>query len=173
MFEDLKKVVQRLQSMPEELSKWNSLYVDYEKLLVERLWIQDGESRIYAHKIHPCEDAFYHPHTWPSSILLLGGGRYKMDVGTENNIVMSSVLSNFSHYEMKNIDGWHSVQPLDSPIFSIMVTGKPLDKDCDYDKFKSIPQQRPMTREERILFIIDFMREFRKLPANFSLGVEG
>jgi hypothetical protein len=170
MLEILNKAIKRAlhPNFIEEFKFWNSLYIDYEEPLVERMWVEDGKNRIYAHKIHPCKTPFYHPHPWPSAMLVLGGGRYKMEIGVEDHIISRMVLSDLSYYEMDEPEGWHSVQPIDEPIFSLMVTGKPWESG-PYDQFKTVPQQRAMTREEKILFLMDFMDMLRDLDPYFEI----
>jgi hypothetical protein len=49
-------------------SDWKSVYVDYHPPIVERLWRNWREFRIYLHRIHPClpGQALFHAHPWPT-----------------------------------------------------------------------------------------------------------
>jgi len=144
---------------------WKTLAVRYETPYVNRVWIQWGEYRINLHKIFPCEKSLYHPHPWPSAVIIFSG-EYEMVLGKAHSfpvslirpkvgIVSTVVLGAGSRYEMVNRSGWHSVNPLGSPSMSIMVTGKPWSRIS-----KTVPNQsnnRSLTVAERDE-ILDFFR---------------
>ena len=112
--------------------------MDYLPPRVERVWLQyDDEYRLLIHKIHPCtkEEALFHPHPWKSAVHVLPiGGGYGHSVGTLNALGNNEVYCEMEvhgemYYEMLNIEGCHSVRPIESPIYSIMLIGKPIWKD--------------------------------------------
>lgn len=112
-------------------SEWQSLYIDYHPPIVERLWRKWGEYRILLHKIYPCkaEDSLFHPHPWPSAIRVLTGS-YEMLVGygkgeTIPPVATKMIFQDNFYYEMTDPDAWHSVRPIGSPTYSLMLTGKP------------------------------------------------
>lgn len=112
-------------------SGWHSLFVDYHKPYVERLWRPWQEGRIYLHRILPCtmEESLFHPHPWPSAMRVLEGS-YEMTLGSGSGSVPPPVaarliLSPGSEYEMGHIDGWHAVRPIRGVTMSLMVTGEP------------------------------------------------
>ena len=81
MFKRLREVEQELPDLLEK-EIWNGLYIDYHPPIVERVWTQVGENRIYLHRIHPCSEgeALFHPHPWPSAMRILSG-EYEMGIG--------------------------------------------------------------------------------------------
>jgi len=109
---------------------WNSLDVNYEPPHVERLWHQyDDNYRLYLHRIHPCNEALFHPHPWPSAVHILSGS-YEMGIGygegsKQPPVAATLTLRGGSEYEMIEPNGWHYVRPLAGPSLSIMVTGQP------------------------------------------------
>jgi hypothetical protein len=116
----------RLARQPE---LWQSLDIDYEPPRVERLWMPWKDGRFYLHLIHPCDKALFHPHPWPSAIMLLDGHQ-EMAVGYGAGddpppVTTTLKLAPDSSYEMLHPDGWHSVKPLFRPSLSVMLTGKP------------------------------------------------
>lgn len=132
MLEILKQAEIELCSLLAEPDRWQTLDINYEKPRVERVWTQWGDYRINLHKIHPCEEAFFHPHPWPSAIKILSGV-YEMaiDYGAgleEPPEAARMILTSGSEYEMLNPDGWHYVRPLIEPVMSLMVTGKPWNR---------------------------------------------
>lgn len=112
-------------------NKLHSMYIDYHKPFVSRIWFQYGENRVYLHKIEKClesSEALYHPHPWESAIRIISG-HYEMGVGhstTEEQPKTDCrlILPTSSLYEMTEPDAWHYVNPLDEPVYSLMVTGK-------------------------------------------------
>lgn len=122
---------------------WNSKYIDYEPPTVERLWRDVGGGyRLFLHRIYPCEEPYFHPHPWPSAIRILSG-QYEMGVGFGSGVVSPRcaarmILSTGDSYEMIDPDGWHWVRPLERPTLSLMVTGKPWDRDMPI-----APPERP------------------------------
>lgn len=126
LFEFEEKILPTIFDKPEV---WRTLDVNYEPPRVERLWYQQDEYRVYLHRIHPCTEALFHPHPWPSAVRILSGC-YEMGVGygagTEPPPEAASVvLFPGSYYEMVDPNGWHYVRPIQNPSISIMVTGEP------------------------------------------------
>jgi len=111
-------------------TNWKTLDVLYEEPHVERVWTQLGKERIYLHRIHPCKRAFFHPHPWPSAVVLLTG-QYRMDIGFGSAlgppppIAASLDLKAGSGYEMLLQNSWHNVKPYGGPSLSVMLSGQP------------------------------------------------
>lgn len=135
---------------------WQSLDIDYEAPRVERLWRQVDDVRVFLHQIHPCAQALYHPHPWPSAVHLLFG-KYEMGVAESATILFPNlieadrevarvVLAEGSEYEMLNPTGWHYVKPLGRvPSLSIMVTAKPWDPPVfDHGDFGKKVELKPL-----------------------------
>lgn len=127
----LKEIEKQLPSLLSSVNEWNSVYINYEKPFVERLWRQIGEDRLYLHKIYPCkrDEAFFHPHPWKSAIKIISG-TYEMGVGnsgSRSDITIRLILTAGSYYEMLSLHDWHYVCPIEHPSYSIMVSGKPLN----------------------------------------------
>ncbi len=125
---------QQLPTLLRDDEPWQSLYIDYQLPIVERLWRQVGDYRLYLHRIHTCEPgaAFFHPHPWPSAMRVING-TYEMGMGfgpgLEAPPVSSTVVLQAGvAYEMTHPDAWHYVRPLDTASLSIMVSGKPWDR---------------------------------------------
>lgn len=125
--------------------KWQSLDIDYHPPRVERLWQPfelEGETyRIYLHKIYPCEphEALFHPHPWPSAMRVVSGN-YEMGIGYGTGIEPPPVAARMvvfaqSHsrdfkYEMTDPNAWHYVRPLVVPAWTVMVTGRPWNREA-------------------------------------------
>lgn len=131
----LKIVEKELPDLLKEESLWKSVYVDYHKPFVKRLWtnfLHNGcNYRIYLHEIESCniQEALFHPHPWPSIMKLLSGS-YNMFVGYGEGLLEPPVavkldLPTGTVYEMSEINGWHAVAPVNESSFSLMITGEP------------------------------------------------
>lgn len=124
----LKREIPRLIDNRETV--WNTLEVLYEPPRVERVWTQVGENRLFLHRIHPCQQGYYHPHPWPSAVMLLSGEQI-MTVGSgppdgHPPAVSATIhLAAGSSYEMLDPNGWHAVMPQKKPSLSLMLTGRP------------------------------------------------
>ena len=161
MLEQLYQLEKELPQLLQDEKSWNSLYVDYHKPYVKRLWKPVGNYRIFLHQIFPCEksESLLHPHPWPSAMKVVGG-IYEMGVGysqtNEKPVIASTlILPVNSYYEMADINSWHYVRPLDKPSFSLMVTGKPWKREVPKSDYK----MRELNAEEkRVIF-----DEFRNL----------
>lgn len=133
MIDYLTQVIKRLPLLLNEV-EWESKLINYHPPVVKRLWRQDGENRIYLHKIYPCkpEQAMKHTHGWPSAIRIISGV-YEMQIGhivnTDTGIYYHDGCRVFlypgSVYELNDSLTWHSVSPCEKPSLSVMVTGKP------------------------------------------------
>jgi len=140
---------------------WNSMYINYHPPVVERLWKQVGDYRVYLHRIHPCEreQALIHPHPWPSAIRVLEGS-YEMGIGygpgmTTPPIACKLIANTTFCYEMVEPDGWHYVRPIGAPSLSLMVTGKPWEREAP----RSTEPLNPMG-EQRIEGLLERFRIF-------------
>ena len=135
MIDKLYEVERALQRRPEkflEKFKLNTMHIDYHEPFVDRIWFQyDETTRVYFHKIYPSkssEAALFHPHPWESAIRILHGG-YEMGIGHSKDNTVPKIdcklfLPDYTIYEMVEKDAWHYVNPLATPSYSIMVTGK-------------------------------------------------
>lgn len=132
MLTTLIEIEKNLPQMLTDGLEWNSLYVDYHKPFVERLWRQIGDARICLHRIYACErnEAFFHPHPWPSAMKIIEG-QYEMGCGsgaphgTKPAITSTFILPVGSYYDMTTDSDWHYVRPLTRVSYSIMVMGAP------------------------------------------------
>lgn len=158
MREYLNDAMRRLPRLLDQ-ADWNSLYIDYEKPTVERLWIQDGENRIYLHRIKWCApgEALWHPHPWPSAICVLKG-RYEMGIGYSVTMdppqacCTMEAIAPFT-YEMTNINAWHYVRPMDE-VLSVMVTGPKWGR----QEIKSPNPMRALNFQEKLKLYQDFKK---------------
>jgi hypothetical protein len=142
---------------------WNTLDVNYEPPRVERLWRQfDDDHRVYLHRIYPCDKALFHPHPWPSAVLICDGV-YEMGIGygkgmEDPPVASKTLLSSGSAYEMVNPDAWHYVKPLGKPSFSLMVTGKPFGLYNPRAHVGKDVEHQPLDANQRSFILANFRR---------------
>lgn len=123
--EYLKSVEKILPDLLVKPDEWNSLFVDYETPFVKRLWHQlTPNIRILLHEIHPCENPYWHNHSWASAMKILNG-EYEMGVGFSFNSEIPSekealkiVFTNGGYYEMLSPKQWHYVKPINEPTYT-------------------------------------------------------
>ncbi|MBI3336365.1 hypothetical protein HYZ98_02240 [Candidatus Peregrinibacteria bacterium] len=165
MLDVLKQVELELPELLKDESAWVGKDVNYHPPRVERLWRQWRDIyRIYLHRIHPCkpEEALFHPHPWPSAMLLLpGSAPYKMGVGHgggDDNPPIDKVLTMQpgSRYEMVDLNDWHFVAPIDEPAITLMVTGEPWSREAP----KSTKSLEPLTEQARAEIFTLFRQQF-------------
>lgn len=113
---------------------WQGLDVTYEQPRVERLWtpVVDG-CRLCLHRIHPCETPYWHNHPWPSAVIVVEGAQ-EVKIGAQRpehleseppRVAATFAFSEAGQYEMLTEWGWHSVNPVDGPSLSVMLSGPP------------------------------------------------
>lgn len=156
-----------------EQDGWSSYYIDAEEPIVERLWHPiEGEWeswRVCLHRIQNSAHAFYHPHRHPSAILICKGS-YEMGVGYGDPdgppppIFGPIMMRKGNAYQMTDPNNWHYIRTLVGPVYSIMVTGEPYQK----DRVVNRPKPRPLTDEEANR-IFDF---FKTADLNLRLPAE-
>ena len=175
--------------LPELLSSrdpemWESLYIDYEKPFVERLWYQFGPIRINLHKIHPCKEseALFHPHPWPSAMHVLSG-TYETAVGSsiwseEPRIALRGIVNGGFKYEMLYANAWHYVRPIGGPAYTLMITGKPWKNAKSWakifgerDRRQSLPAMRQLTLEEKANNLLFFWNYYIGNPCRVAHGI--
>lgn len=139
MFDLLEKVENNLFEIIKPL-KMNTMYINYGIPIVERIWYQWGNRRIYFHKIHRTEGtSMLHNHPWPNAIRVLRGS-YEMGIGhsstNEAPVTLDAkmVMKPGSKYEMVTPGGWHYVNPVSAVSYSLMVADPP---------FERIPSHKP------------------------------
>ncbi len=121
----------QLPALLQDTVGWNSVYIDYHKPFVERVWRNYGEYRVSLHHIALCEEhtPLFHPHPWPSAMRIVAG-EYEMGVGYTTGDVAPTIAAKIvmqagNQYEMTNPHGWHYVRPLTPNTLSLMIAGKP------------------------------------------------
>lgn len=155
MLNKIFNIEKQLPKLLENKDSWHSVYVDYHKPFVKRLWKQEGDLRIYLHQIFPCEkeESLLHPHPWPSAMKVISGF-YEMGVGFSDTnqepiIASTLILPENSYYEMIDINSWHYVRPLEKPSFSLMITGTPWKRESPKSSY---PLRELYTDEKLIIF---------------------
>ena len=149
-------------------NNWKSVYVDYHKPFVKRLYTnfvyEEQNYRIYLHQIEFCHinEALFHPHPWPSIMKLLSGS-YNMIIGygeglNEPPVAVTLELPTGTIYEMSEINGWHAVAPVVDSSFSLMITGEPWQR----ESHKSTKTLHPLSLEEKNI-ILDFFKNIYKM----------
>jgi len=108
---------------------WQSLKVDYHPPFVDRVWRPWRDCRLSLHRIHPCDEALFHPHPWPSA-MRIHQGTYEMGVGwgrgeTAPPMAARIIASGPMEYEMVDPDAWHYVRPIGGPAMTVMLSGQP------------------------------------------------
>lgn len=126
---------ERLPALLRSPDGWQSLDISYHPPRVERLWRPFGNYRFFLHVIHPCTEkqALFHPHPWPSTMRIYEG-TYRLHVGASSGaesppVVFTSTVTvvrgTVYRYEMSHPDGWHAVIPVETPVWTTMLTGQP------------------------------------------------
>lgn len=161
--------------------RWLHLAVTYELPHVDRLWRQYGEHRILLHRIHALPfgaEAMWHPHEWPSAVLIVRGGYHMSIAGTRLREVQEIVegdsepitsykqvrdrvladveLVAGSSYEMTNRDAWHVVRPQELT-WSVMLTGPRWSNAVPFDKPRN-PGPRLSNDHPDVLALLDEWR---------------
>lgn len=151
LLRELDAACAELPRLLDDADGWSTMDVNYEPPRVERLYRARGDARVSLHRIHPCDEALYHPHPWPSAILIVDG-EYEMGVGwgkgtTKPPEAARLVLTTGARYEMIDEDGWHYVRPLKVPSLSVMVSGAPWTRQSPGKGLKH-PPLSPSTKAE-------------------------
>jgi hypothetical protein len=172
MLEALIESAQALPTLLETPGIWKSLYIDYHPPFVERAYCDFKNWRINLHRIHPVPDAgseggsesqvaLYHPHPWPSAMLIVGGA-YEMRTGygspTGEPPPMGGriLLTEGAMYEMVDPREWHYVKPsIGLRTHTIMVTGKPYP---DRDQSKKPTKELRSLTDEELGELLDYFR---------------
>jgi hypothetical protein len=143
MIEELMKILDEdIFKYFEDPGSWKTLFIDYHKPYVERAYRDlDSGSRLSIHRIHTCteEEALLHPHPWPAAFIVLGS--YAMSMGQSETLEKPEILSRFwlqnSAYEILDKNTWHKVSPINDSCMTIMLSGKPWDREMPIKPTKS------------------------------------
>lgn len=177
MLDVLQWAEDNLGALLDEGDAWKSKCINYTPPVVDRLYrdfrIPGGAEeshRLYLHRIHPCERAFFHPHPWPSAVRVIGGegSRYFMGIGFGPNerhdpppCAAVTVLTPGSRYAMPHPDGWHYVRIEGAPSVSLMVSGPEWGRPGGAPRTAK-HEFRPLTDEESASLVRD-VRGFYRL----------
>jgi hypothetical protein len=147
-----------LNATPEwQKNNLRSLLIDYYPPVVERVWYQVDNLRLYLHVIHQSKekDCLFHKHKWPSAIHVVYGN-YEMALAYSEETVNSEQayalpvvskieLAEGSYYEMTAPHGMHYVNPLTEITMSTMVTDLPYPeniREAEHPKLKPLTEER-------------------------------
>lgn len=184
MLNKLKLIESTLHDRLHEPDLWESMVIDYEKPHVDRVWMKVLEGRLFLHKIHPCtaQEAFYHPHPWPSAVHILptdNGSVYRMGIWRANKgeaidydseeFVNKTIdtctleMKGDVYYQMIDTHGLHWVQPINAPVYTLMYTDKPWPKDqrCA-PKVEPKAPQAPMNNAQKLEHLAHFRELLKK-----------
>ena len=153
---------------------WKSKYIDYSPPITERLYqdiqLEGVNYRLYLHRIHPCERAFFHPHPWPSAIRVLHvpGSTYEMAIGFSSNErhdpppYAAIIRAEYGfEYEMTHPDGWHYVKISGRSSASVMLTGPVWERQGGAPRTEKYDFRELTDREkENILYTVEQHYEF-------------
>lgn len=168
MLDNLIYVEENLKELFES-ADLKSMYIDYHDPYVARIWFQNGENRVFIHKIYEVRitnnslGALFHPHPRESGVRIIKG-TYEMGVGhsDSNNVPKVDarlILPKGTCYEMVEPNGWHYVSPINGPVFSIMVTGKAFDREMPITPNEPFRELRLSEIQE----ILDVVNEYYNL----------
>lgn len=155
---EIKKILPELLIEKANANEIFTLYIDYHKPFVSRVWFKYNELRVFLHKIEPCtesSEALYHPHKWHSAMEILKGS-YEMGIGHSSSSETPKtdcklILNKGSQYEMTEPHAWHYVNPILNPAFTLMVTGKLNGREMPIEPNKEFRK----LSEKEILEILD------------------
>ena len=165
MIDKLKQIEDKLLiDLLAKPAEWHTLLVNYHPPIVERLWAQIGNYRILLHFIHKCEvkDALFHPHPWPSAMHVING-KYEMGLGFGPGIIEPPVMCTLllenggAYYDMTHIDGWHYVRPVEGVCATVMLIGKPWER----EQLEVSEKPKPFS-EDRKLIMLRFFSDYYK-----------
>lgn len=167
MYDVLAEAMARMPEWLRDEEGWNSLKVDYNHPHVDRLWRQFGENRVLLHRIYPCEteQALLHPHPWPSAVNVYpGSSQYETGIGYgdptgEAPPLAAKFILSAGSYELTDQNAWHYVRPIDRPIFTMMVIGKPFGLPKD-ERFGALKEHRHLTDLEKDRIFDFFKHQF-------------
>jgi hypothetical protein len=143
MIEELKSIIrdERFKVLLGNPELWESKDIDYTRPRVERVWMPINDKRLSLHVIHPCEDGevYMHKHVWESAMFVLPiGGLYEHTLGYKvdleddtytEGVVCKQISEGAMFYEMMEKSAIHSVRPISLPVYTIMLSGKPIWKE--------------------------------------------
>ena len=180
MLEILKRIENALLPMLENADAWTSVYVNYHRPFIERLWlpmkVDETHVRVNLHCVHPCTeaDALFHPHPWPTAMRVIRG-QYEMGMGVqlplpeaptdgENTpppVSTRIVGQRGMAYEMTDPNIWHYIRPSGTGnVLTLMVSGEPWPEDVVR------PNPSPPTavlgplRDEQVTHLLALFRGF-------------
>lgn len=152
------------------IDSWNSLYIDYDKPYVKRLWkdIPEEGVRLHVHEIEPCEldEAFYHGHAGVSVVYTMSGiqrmrvGSQAMSKDAPHDLVIDMPPKTI--YLMNNPSSAHAVAPRLLPSFSLFVTWKPWENP-DFPAPKSTKPLNPLSDHEKKRLYQELCNHFKVL----------
>ena len=161
---DILKYIEKTQilNLLNQPEIWKTKLIDYEPPIVERVYTEIGDYRLSLHFIHPCDEAFIHPHVWKSAMHIIEGsyemGLYYPNEKNELECVSTIFTRKEFYYEMLNKKAQHYVKPIDSICKTVMLTGKPIWKENGVEVNKELVDLTESRKNE----ILDFYKLYYK-----------
>lgn len=165
ILEEIEKQMSRiLIGIIDETIPIKTLYIDYHKPFVKRIWFSVADYRVYLHLIEAMDrnvptQALFHPHPWPSAMriikgeYLMGVGNSKTDDAPEPDCTL--IIPAGTCYEMTNHDGWHYVYPT-VDTYTIMVTGPPTGRKMPIEPQKTFRELTPDEVEDILSVVLNY-----------------
>jgi hypothetical protein len=172
--ENLKEIIQFIdKALSDDMyfNKIQSLRIDKRKPYTDRLFFflkSNPKLRVCLHTFQACNksEAFAHPHSWESEVLLLEGKyehwienfvKLDMDISDSFNdgFCIGTILTSGSSYHIDNPHTWHKVQPL-TECKTIMINGPVWEKHSQYCKFTKGKELIEISDTEKRNQLIDF-----------------
>lgn len=141
-------------------NRWNGMEIRHERPYIDRIWTTlDQGYRICFHKMHTIgpNTPYYHPHPWEFQTFIIKG-QYYTNVGTNittddrKKLIQPPVslrlkLTAGSWYHMDNPLTWHTVEPIDEYVYSVILT-KPFAEKLGIPKACDVIQ--PRIKDDRL-----------------------
>lgn len=173
-YERLARAERMLPRFLASLDGWTSLDVNYQPPRVERLWRQMGDERMFIHRLHPCaeHEVLFHPHGWPSEMLVIDG-TYRMLVGSGEGVQPPVVVLDLEfeatpqwplRYKMDHPNGWHAVIPVGGPVYTLMVTGMPWQREIPVVSREASGILSPLSQEAQVDLLKAFAARWIQRP---------
>jgi|TARA_R110000851_G_scaffold56073_3_gene131203 hypothetical protein len=149
----------------QDFSRFKGLRIDRREPHTLRLFYyrEDG-LRVCFHIFQPCawEDAFPHPHSWDSEVLIVKGSyihwvsdHTPLSEKCNETKGFKHILSSGSSYSIDNPYVWHKVQPLEE-VMTLMVNSEAWETQSDYCVTTKGKELVKLTESEIHNMLVDF-----------------
>lgn len=166
MIEKLKQIENKLIfKLLEDVNIWKSEIYENNNIIIEKILTTLGNYNLelnFVHKIKKSETIHIIKNRFPFAINVLNG-KCNIMISSSSKLEEPPIMCNIllenggAYYDMTHIDGWHYVRPVEGVVSTVMLVGKPWER----EQIESPEDLKSMSEQRKLIMLEWFLGFYR------------